>query len=167
MTDAAGRPRRAAPVIFAALSAVAVAVLGALMTELGDWYYGLKQPAWKPPDVLFGPAWTLIFALAAASGVAAWRAIVDRDRREWLLVLFALNGFLNVFWSLLFFRLQRPDWAQFEVAFLWLSIVVLIAFVGRHSRLAAWLLVPYLAWVSFAAILNGAVVRLNGPFGSG
>jgi translocator protein len=63
--------------------------------------------------------------------------------------------------------LQRPDWAQFEVAFLWLSIVALVVFVGRHSRRAAWLLLPYLAWVSFAALLNGAVVRLNAPFGAG
>jgi translocator protein len=114
---AAGR-RTVVPVVVAALSAFAVAVLGALMTELGDWYYGLRQPPWKPPDWLFGPAWTLIFALAAAAGVTAWRAIQPKPLREWLLVLFALNGFLNVLWSLLFFRLQRPDWAQYEVAFL-------------------------------------------------
>ena len=163
----AGRRRSGVPVVVAAVSAVGVAVLGGLMTELGDWYYGLQQPRWKPPDWLFGPAWTLIFALAAAAGVAAWRAIPQKAQREWLLVLFALNGFLNVLWSLLFFRLQRPDWAQFEVAFLWLSIVVLITFVVRYSRRAAWLLLPYLAWVSFAALLNGAVVRLNAPFGAG
>ena len=163
----AERRRSGIPVAVAAVSAVGVAVLGGLMTELGDWYYGLQQPPWKPPDWLFGPAWTLIFALAATAGVTAWRAIPQKAQREWLLVLFALNGFLNVLWSLLFFRLQRPDWAQFEVAFLWLSIVVLIGFVIRYSRRAAWLLLPYLAWVSFAALLNGAVVRLNAPFGAG
>jgi tryptophan-rich sensory protein len=163
----AGRRRSGIPVAVAAVSAVGVAVLGGLMTELGDWYYGLQQPPWKPPDWLFGPAWTLIYALAATAGVTAWLAIPLKAQREWLLVLFALNGFLNVLWSLLFFRLQRPDWAQFEVAFLWLSIVVLIAFVVRYSRRAAWLLLPYLAWVSFAALLNGAVVRLNAPFGAG
>jgi benzodiazapine receptor len=137
------------------------------MTELGDWYYGLRQPPWKPPDGLFGPAWTLIFALAAAAGVTAWRAIESKAQREWLLVLFALNGFLNVLWSLLFFRLQRPDWAQFEVAFLWVSIVMLVVFVRRYSQRAARLLLPYLAWVSFAAVLNGAVVRLNASFSAG
>ena len=168
MTSRTGVGRRiAVPVVVAAISALAVAMLGALMTDLGDWYYGLRQPPWKPPDWLFGPAWTLIFALTAAAGVTAWREMQGKAPREWLLVLFALNGFLNVLWSLLFFRLQRPDWAQFEVAFLWLSIVVLIVFVGRHSRLAAALLLPYLAWVSFAAVLNGAVVRLNAPFGGG
>ncbi len=82
-----------------------------------------------------------------------------------MLVLFALNGFVNVFWSLLFFRLRRPDWALAEVGFLWLSILVLIVYLGRIHRTSGWLLAPYLAWVSFAATLNVAVVRLNGPFG--
>jgi tryptophan-rich sensory protein len=153
------------PVLFAALAAVGVAALGGLMTELGTWYYGLRQPPWKPPDWLFGPAWTAIFALIAVAGIQAWRDAPDRRAREWLLALFALNAFLNVLWSLLFFRLRRPDWALIEVGFLWLSIVVLIAVLGRWSRPAAWLLAPYLAWVTFAAALNAAVVRLNAPFG--
>jgi tryptophan-rich sensory protein len=159
--------RRAMPVVVAALAALGVAVLGALMTDLGDWYYGLRQPSWKPPDWLFGPAWTLIFALCAMAGVTAWRAIHERTRREWLLVLFSANAFLNVLWSLLFFRLRRPDWALIEVAFLWLSIVALMVFVRPDSRRAAVLLVPYLAWVTFAAALNAAVVQLNGPFAPG
>jgi tryptophan-rich sensory protein len=157
--------RRWPPVLVAALAAVGVAVLGGLMTELGTWYYGLRQPQWKPPDWLFGPAWTLIFALSALAGVLGWARAPSRAAREWLLALFALNAFLNVLWSLLFFRLRRPDWALVEVAFLWLSIVVLIAVLARWSRPAAWLLAPYLAWVTFAAALNAAVVRLNAPFG--
>jgi tryptophan-rich sensory protein len=84
----------------------------------------------------------------------------------WLIGAFALNGLLNVLWSLLFFRLRRPDWALFEVGLLWLSIVLLIALAGRHARRAGWLLLPYLVWVSFAAALNIAIVRLNGPFGA-
>ena len=82
-----------------------------------------------------------------------------------ILALFLVNAILNVGWSLLFFRLQRPDWALIEVAFLWLSIVALIVAIAPLSRLAAWLLAPYLAWVAFAAVLNFAIVRLNGPFG--
>jgi tryptophan-rich sensory protein len=157
--------RRWQPVLVAALAAVGVAVLGGLMTELGTWYYGLRQPPWKPPDWLFGPAWTTIFALTALAGVLGWAHARSRAAREWLLALFALNAFLNVLWSLLFFRLRRPDWALVEVGFLWLSIVVLIAVLARWSRPAAWLLAPYLAWVTFAAALNAAVVRLNAPFG--
>lgn len=155
----------ARPIVVAAAAALGVAVLGGLMTDIGPWYQQLRQPAWKPPDWLFGPAWTLIFAFAAASGVVAWRRAANRERREWLLVLFALNGFLNVLWSLLYFRLRRPDWALFEVVLLWLSIVLLMVFVARDTRSAAWLLLPYLLWVAVAGALNWATVQLNGPFG--
>ena len=170
MANARGRA-----VATAAASALAVAGLGALTTDLGPWYAQLKEPAWKPPDLLFGPAWTLIFACAAAAGVVAWtrrRAAgrrdgnADRREREWLLIAFALNATLNLVWSLLFFRLHRPDWAFVEVIALWLSILLLIVMAGRRSASAAWLLAPYLVWVSFAALLNHAVVRLNAPFGA-
>ncbi len=160
----AGRRRT---ILIAALAALAVAVLGALMTDIGPWYRGLRQPDWKPSDAWFGPVWTTIYALAAIAGLLAWERIPTRAGREWLIALFALNGFANVLWSLLFFRLRRPDWALAEVAVLWLSIALLIVFHLRHTRLGAALLVPYLAWVSFAAALNAAVVRLNGPFGAG
>ena len=152
------------PVAFAAGAAIAVAGLGGLMTDIGPWYLGLKQPAWKPPDWAFGPAWTIIFALAAASGVAAWRSAPSQASREWLLGLFALNGFLNVLWSLLYFRLQRPDWALMEVGLLWLSVLLLMGVAGRYSRKASLLLAPYLVWIAFAGALNAATVRLNGPF---
>lgn len=154
------------PVLIAAAAALAVAGLGGLMTDLGPWYQGLVQPRWKPPDWLFGPAWTAIFALAAMAGVIAWRRAPRRVDREWMLALFALNGFLNVLWSLLFFRLHRPDWALFEVLLLWLSILLLIGVLARYARTASLLLLPYLAWVAFAGFLNLATVRLNGPFGS-
>lgn len=80
------------------------------------------------------------------------------------MLLFALNGFLNVLWSLLFFRLKRPDWAMVEVVFLWASVLVLIVYLARFSR-ADRLLWPYLAWVTFAAALNWDIVQRNGPFG--
>jgi benzodiazapine receptor len=153
------------PVAVAAAAALGVALLGGQMTDIGPWYQGLRQPSWKPPDVWFGPAWTTIFALAAAAGVLAWRASPDRPARERLLVAFAANASLNVFWSLLFFRLRRPDWALAEVGFLWFSIAVLVAMCWRRSRLAGALLLPYLAWVTFATSVNAGVVRLNGPFG--
>ena len=157
-------PRRLVPVLVAAGAALAVAGLGALMTDLGDWYRQLEQPAWKPPDWLFGPAWTLIFGLAATAGVAAWRQAPDKASREWLLALFALNGFLNVLWSLLYFRLRRPDWALLEVGLLWLSVLLLILVLGRYCRQARWLLLPYLAWITVAGALNWGTVQLNGPF---
>ena len=129
---------RSRPILIAAASAIFVAVLGALMTDLGPWYAGLKQPAWKPPDWAFGPIWTTIFALAAAAGVIGWRRAPSRAERERLLALFAANGFLNVFWSLLYFRLHRPDWALFEVPLLWLSVMLLILVLARDAKPAAF-----------------------------
>lgn len=153
------------PVLLAALAALAVAALGGLMTDIGPWYRGLVKPSWQPPDLMFGPVWTLIYACAAIAGVRAWESAPSRAAREWMLALFALNGFLNVLWSLLFFRLRRPDWALWEVGPLWLSVLALVIVLGRWSPRAGWLLAPYLAWVAFAAVLNLAIVRLNGPFG--
>jgi len=152
------------PVVVAAAAAASIASLGALMTDIGAWYQGLAQPWWKPPDWAFGPAWTLIFALTAAAGVVAWRKAPNRQSREWMLMLFALNAFLNVFWSLLYFRLHRPDWALIEVGFLWLSVLALMLVIGRYAPLARLLLVPYLVWIGFAAALNAATVQLNGQF---
>jgi len=160
----AGPASRALPVFVALLVALFVAVLGGSITELGPWYQELETPAWKPPDWLFGPAWTIIFALTALSAATAWRQAPNRSSREWLIALFALNGFLNVLWSLLFFRLRRPDWALFEVIFLWLSILVLIVILAGYSRDASRLLYAYLVWVSFAALLNWSVVQLNPSF---
>ena len=152
--------------IAAAVAALALAVLGALSTDIGPWYRSLAEPPWKPPDFLFGPAWTTIYACAAVAGAIAWRRAPARSTRDWMLVLFGVNAIVNVLWSLLFYRLRRPDWALAAVAMLWMSILVLIVFLGRFSPRSAWLLAPYLAWVSFAAALNYAVVQLNGPFGS-
>lgn len=152
-------------VLVAAVAAVAVAGLGAFLTEIGPWYRSLVQPRWKPPDWLFGPAWTTIFLLIAWAGVRAWEEAPDSSSQRCVLALFALNGVLNVLWSLLYFRLRRPDWALIEVVPLWLSILLLIVAFAGWSPTASWLLVPYLVWVTFAAVLNRATVRLNGPFG--
>jgi tryptophan-rich sensory protein len=152
------------PVVCAAGAALAVGLLGALVTDLSPWYYNLRKPAWQPPDWLFGPAWTLIFALAAAAGVEAWRKASDGRMRAWVIGLFSFNIILNLGWSWLFFRLQRPDWALVEVVFLWASIAALIRALWPYARRASLLLVPYLLWVTFASALNFAVVQLNAPF---
>lgn len=153
------------PAVLAGLVALLVAVVGATITDLGPWYRSLRQPPWAPPDPLFGIAWTVIFALIALSAVRAWCSTASQRAAEWIIGVFALNGFLNILWSFLFFRVQRPDWALIELGLLWLSVVALILLCWRHSRTAALLLLPYLAWVSFAGALNWEIVRLNGPFG--
>lgn len=159
------KPMLIIPVAVATVAALCVAALGATVTDLGPWYQGLAKPAWNPPDVVFPMGWTLIYALITVSGITAWRAAPTSPQAEWVLGLFALNGFLNITWSILFFRFQRPDWAFVEVTLLWLSILAIMIYCARFSRQAALLLVPYLGWVSFAGALNWAVVQLNAPFG--
>jgi tryptophan-rich sensory protein len=100
----------------------------------------------------------------AFSGWWAWRVTADPVRRQQGLMLWGLNGLLNVTWSLLFFKLQRPDWALMEWGLLWLSVAAIIWALRRDSPLAAWLQLPYLLWVSVAGLLNQAVIQLNGPF---
>ena len=153
------------PVAVAAIAALGVAALGGTITDLGPWYEGLRKPAWTPPRLAFPIVWTAIFALAAAAGVAAWRAAPNARAADTVVGLFALNGFLNILWSLLFFRVQRPDWAMAELVLLELSIIALIVYCGRFSRLAALLLVPYAIWVAVAGALNWQVIQLNPPFG--
>ena len=158
----------------AACIAVLVAVVGGLATDLGPWYRGLVQPAWKPPDLVFGPVWTLLYTLTAWAGARAWwRAGLPgaagateggpqaRRLRRRILWAFGLNAVLNVLWSVLFFLLKRPDWALVEIVLLTASVGWLIVLCASVDRLASRLLWPYLAWVLFAATVNAGVIRLN------
>jgi translocator protein len=153
------------PIVIAATLALATAIVGGSITVLDTWYYSLKQPEWAPPDYMFGVIWTAIFALIAVAGVLAWEKARTRREVDVILGMFALNGFLNLGWSFLFFRMERPDLAFYELIALWLSILVLIMFCGRFSKISALMLVPYLIWVTTAGVLNYQVVQLNGPFG--
>jgi tryptophan-rich sensory protein len=152
------------PILVAGIIAAIVAMMGATITDIGPWYHGLAQPRWAPADAFYGVAWTAIYAFTALAGVTAWLAMPHWNEREWLLGLFALNGFLNIMWSLLFFRFHRPDWSVIEVLALWLSVAALIVNIWRRSMAGAVLLLPYLLWVTFAGYLNMVIVRLNGPF---
>ncbi len=138
--------------------------LGGLMTEVGDWYRALRKPAWNPPNWLFAPAWTVILGLAGWAGVDAWSHARDEPTHLRLAVLYGATILLHLLWSPLFFKLKRPDLSLIEIWFLWLTILAAIIGVAPISLLAAWLLLPYLAWVAFATTLNTVIVRLNGPF---
>lgn len=152
------------PVIVAAAVAILLGGLGGLMTPIGPWYRGLRKPSFQPPDWLFGPAWTIILGLAAWSAVIAWNAAPDAGTRTDVVILFVTNAVCHALWSPLFFRARRPDWALIEVVFLWASLVALLVGLWPISRQASLLILPYWLWVSFAAWLNAAIVRLNRPF---
>lgn len=94
------------PAAVAAVTTTLIAALGATITVLGPWYDALQQPSWAPPTIVFGPAWTIIFALCAVSATFAWMAAPNRDVADTVIGLFALNGFLNLLWSFLFFPVR-------------------------------------------------------------
>jgi benzodiazapine receptor len=150
------------PALVAVLATTAVVGVGGWLTEIGPWYENLAKPAWQPPRWMFPVGWTVIFTLTAIAGVLAWRSAPDNRARRRLIVLLAVNAALNMLWSALFFRLQRPDLAFYEVVPLWLSILAITVVVARWSKPAAALLLPYLAWVLFAGTLNYTVARMNG-----
>jgi len=143
----------------------AVAAAGAAITasSVGGWYQGLSKPAFNPPDWLFGPVWTLLYAMIATAGWRVWRL------RGWAtkgvpnaeLLAWAVQLGLNLCWSFVFFGARMIGAALVEIVVLLAAIVVTVRLFWRVDRAAAWLLVPYAAWVAFAALLNAALWRLN------
>ncbi|MAO93401.1 MAG: sensory protein TspO [Rhodospirillaceae bacterium] len=144
--------------IFIAICFTAAASGG--IFRAGAWYQDLKKPSWRPPGYLFGPVWLVLYIMIA---VSAWRAwMVAEPGAETLPVaVFVLNMVLNAAWSALFFGMRRLGLALVDMGALWLSIVAMIALYLPIDPLAGWLLVPYLAWVSFAFVLNMTMQRLN------
>lgn len=137
--------------------------LGSVVTvpSISGWYATLAKPEFAPPNWVFGPVWTTLFLLMGLAAFLVWRKGVERHAVRIALGLFLLQLILNTLWSFIFFGLQSPGMAMIELAFLWLAILATIVVFAKVSRIAAWLLVPYIAWVSFAAYLNYAIWTLN------
>lgn len=156
---AAGRPRGALGLLASLLACFGAAGLGGYWTTLGlgPWFDGLRKPSWNPPASAFGPVWTLLYVGMA---VAAWRVWRVRGW-GWPIGLFGVQLALNAAWTGLFFALRQPGWALVEIIALWLTIAATTRAFARSDRLAAVLMLPYLAWVSFAGVLNAAIWRLN------
>lgn len=137
----------------------AASALGAIFKP-GSWYAQLAKPTWNPPGWVFGPVWTLLYAMMAVAAWRVWkRGGFALQRRP--LGMFFLQLALNAAWTPLFFGLQMPGLAFAEIVLLWLAIVGAIVAFHRVDRLAAILLWPYLGWVTFASALNYALWRLN------
>ena len=137
----------------------AAAAMGGLFMP-GEWYAALKKPAWNPPAWVFGPVWTALYTMMAVAAWLVWRRDGFKAQRRPLGV-FIVQLVLNAAWTPLFFGLHRPDLAFGEILLLWVAIGTTITVFRPVSRAAAWLLAPYLAWVSFAATLNFTLWRLN------
>jgi translocator protein len=135
-------------------------IAGGLLTKLSPWYYGLKQPGWKPPDWAFGPVWTTIFICMVMATAYAWDAanVHQRPLIVWAIVI---NGLLNMTWSYIFFVRQNPRGAFYELIIFWLSILAILMVLGGVSHVAGYLVLPYILWVTTAGALNYQIVRLN------
>lgn len=159
-----GVPARRA--LAAALGFVAavlvVAVVGSLATGSSTQSYSaLQQPTWAPPPWLFGPVWTVLYVIIAFAGWKFWLAAGSVKNARTELSLYAIGLVLNGLWTPLFFALELPVAALVDILALDLVIVATMIGFARRSRLAGWVLLPYLAWTLFATALNGAIVALN------
>jgi tryptophan-rich sensory protein len=140
----------------------AAAAIGSVWTSssLETWYPALVKPGFNPPNWIFGPVWTVLYVMMAVAAWLVWqRGAPPPGPMVWIPFFTQLT--LNTAWSGIFFGLRQPGWAAAEIALLWLAIAATILAFRVRSRTAAWLLVPYLAWVSFASLLNVTIWRLN------
>ena len=139
----------------------AAAGVGGFVTtpNIPTWYASLAKPIWTPPDWVFGPVWTLLYAAMAVAAWLVWRQ--GSPERRSPLTAWGVQLILNTLWSWIFFGLHRPDLAAVEIGLLWVAILVTVVLFWRVRPVAGALLLPYLAWVSFAAVLNVTLWLLN------
>ncbi len=142
------------------VSFIAAAIGGAASIRAGSFYLELARPEWAPPPGIFGPVWTVLYALMALAAWLVWRVGGFRAARS-ALTLFLVQLALNALWSWLFFAWQRGGLAFADILLLWVAIVATLIAFWRIRPLAGALLVPYLSWVSFASALNYSIWQLN------
>jgi len=137
-----------------------VGVIGSIpnIKSIPGWYSKIKKPKFNPPSWIFGPVWTLLYLLMGISLYLIWNS---GNANNLALVVFFVQLLLNFVWSFIFFGMKRPGWAFVEIVFLWVSILWTIILFYSISNVAAYLLIPYILWVSFAAILNFSIWFLN------
>ena len=131
------------------------------ITGVESWYQTINKPSWNPPGSVFGPVWTTLYVLMGVALFLVWKSSGSDTLKRTAITLFAIQLILNFFWSFIFFDQQQPGWAFVEIITLWFFILLTIFSFARVSKTAAWLLVPYISWVSFAAILNYTIWKLN------
>lgn len=135
------------------------ALIGAQF-QPGLWYETLLKPSFTPSDWVFAPVWAMLYVMMATSGWLAWGA-AEREQVRLAFAAYALQLGLNAAWTWIFFGLHRPDLAFAEISLLWISILATVALFWKISPKAALLLLPYLCWTTFAAVLNWKFWQLN------
>lgn len=144
------------------VSFLAAGIGSAFTTSAIDtWYTTLQKPFFNPPNWIFGPVWTLLYLMMGISLYIVWNTKTHTKERRQGLSLFFVQLAFNVLWSILFFGLKSPTAAFVCIILLWLAIFLTIKNFLQKSKAAGWLLIPYIAWVSFAAVLNLSIVILN------
>lgn len=154
--------QRFAGALVSVLIALAAGLIGNFlgMDAISTWYAGLEKPAWNPPNWIFGPVWTLLYILMGVAAYVVWEQKKDSARRG-ALVVYGVQLLLNAAWSIIFFTFKQPAIAFGEIVLMWLAILVTIVMFWRIKPLAGILLLPYIAWVTFATVLNFAIWQLN------
>jgi benzodiazapine receptor len=155
--------KNAIKLVVAVVLPLAVGGLSGYATAQGvrSWYPTLVKPFFNPPAWIFGPVWTALYILMGVAAFLVWRRGLEAEGVKAGLTLFLAQLALNGLWSILFFGIHSPGLAFVEILVLWIAIAATIRAFGRVSAAAAWLLAPYLAWVSFATILTGSIWWLN------
>lgn len=150
-------------IILSFLLCFGVAYLGSIVTlpSIDNWYSSLIKPDLNPPNWVFGPVWTMLYSLMAVSLAIVWSGEENAKQKKLAITFFLLQLILNFFWSFLFFYLHRADLASIEILILWVIILITIVQFKKLSSPAAYLLVPYILWVSFAAYLTISIWILN------
>lgn len=130
-------------------------------TGVDSWYQTIQKPSWNPPGWIFGPVWTTLYIMMGIALYLVWKSDASYNLKKTAITLFAVQLVLNFFWSFIFFNQQQPGWALVEIIVMWGAILITIFAFAKVSKTAAWLLVPYISWVSFATILNYTIWKLN------
>jgi len=130
-------------------------------TSVGTWYANLEKPSFTPPNWVFSPVWITLFVLMGIAAFLVWNKGLSDQRVKIALSIFAVQLILNVLWSVMFFGLRSPLAGLIEIAILWIAILLSILYFLKVSNIAGILLMPYILWVSFAAVLNASIWKLN------
>lgn len=138
-------------------------VIGAFFTvsSVSTWYLTLNKPFFNPPSWVFSPVWITLYLMMGISLYMVWNSGLEFRQTKIAVTIFGVQLVLNSFWSILFFGFKSPLLAFVEIIFLWTAILATIIYFYRISKHASYLLIPYLLWVSFAAVLNFSLVYLN------